>query len=140
MDTISLLRSYRFLGVAIFDTVTSYITFNQIGKMIGVNPVFMGLSSIPISLVVHHISNVSTPLLEFVKSNLSSHVMHAVIIGAVAGGISKGVGMDSWDAVNIGYAMTIFSVLYMKEHGHNLPKWVRKKMIRYYLKYKRMTS
>lgn len=135
LDTV---RSNKILGIALFDLLGSFAVFGAIGnRVLGTNYITAGLMSVPISVLIHHLSGVPTPLSDFVTSG-SPHVYHAPLIGAVVGGAVKLAGVSNINSFNTFLGTSIFAIMYMQRYQHGLPKSVRKKLVRFYLKYKQM--
>lgn len=141
---LEVIRSHKILGVAVFDTLTSYLTFSALGSQIfGLNAVFAGLMSIPVSIVSHVVAGVDTPLTKYVMSG-SPHLLHAPAIGLTLGIGAKLAGASNINSINTGLAVSTFALLYMREYSHGLPKpvkkYLRKKLLKSYMMYRRLFS
>lgn len=62
METVTKLRSFKFLGSAVFDTVFSYIAAIAIAKALNLDMALMIASVFPMSLVFHILFKVESPL------------------------------------------------------------------------------
>lgn len=138
---INTLRKPKFLGIAIFDLVGSFVSTGIVGKYFipqGNNGLILGgLLSVPLSVAIHVLADVSTPLTDFVTSG-NIHLLHAGIIGTGSGFISRIAGNSNMTNFNVALFSSILSAMYMSEYGHGLPKYVRKKLFKLYMMYSRM--
>lgn len=140
MEAINKVRSFRFLDNAVVDLIASFAFTAGLGLMLpepyASNMVFNGLMSVPISIVTHKALGVNTPLTDFVFSG-SPHLIHAFMIGFASGALSEVFGVSHINATNMALSTTILSTMYMKEYDHDLPKPVKKKMMKLMMRYQR---
>jgi hypothetical protein len=133
------LRSYRLIGLPIIDLIGGAMITSIAGQLLLRNLnngiLFNALMSIPIGLIAHVTFGIETPLTKYIKEK-PEHLLHSVAIGLLTGGIVRNIiGYNNGTAMTATLGMSIASLTYMFNYGHRLPKPVRKKMMRMYIRY-----
>jgi len=138
------IRSYKIIGLPTIDLVGSFVTFAMIGQyylphQINNGYIFNGLMSIPIGIASHIAFGIETPLTNYITDE-PKHLVHSLGIGLVMSSISKYLFINNNSTVaTTVLATSLMSLIYMFNFSHDLPKPVKKQLIKLYFKYRRWT-